>query len=808
MKSPCYHCGLPIAPGIDLSLEIAGQRQPMCCNGCLAVAESIVGNGLGDYYRHRDAMPESPREAMPALLKDLALFDHPEVQKPFVRQAGEHEREAALILEGITCAACVWLNESYIARQPGVISVNINYATRRAQVRWDERQIHLSQILEAVASIGYRAHPYDVARSEQLAQKERRAALWRVFVAGFGMMQVMMYALPAYIATEGSMTLDIVQLMRWASLALTLPVVTYSAAPFFVNAWRDIRLSRVGMDVPVAIGVGAAFLASLWATFTASGAVYYDSVTMFIFLLLGGRYFEMMARQQAVRNVETLARAVPAVAERLSRYPASETETVAAAELLSGDVIMVRPGAAIPADGKVINGESHADESLLTGESRPVAKHIGSEVIGGSNNMDGPILVRVTRVGEQTRLAAIRRLMDQAANDKPQLVRMADRIAARFVSALLVLAVATAVVWYFIDPTRALWVFVSVLVVSCPCALSLATPAAMTVAAGAFSRRGLLVARGHAIETLAKATHLMFDKTGTLTLGRVRLIEVLPCGDYRSDQVRDMAAALELGSSHPVAQALMQGVGNTVFEVQQLRSHTGSGVEAMVDGTNVRLGNGAFAAALHGQPMPQAVRDWEAAGATVVAMADARGWIGFFRLADTIRPDAAATVAKLKMFGLTLGMLSGDSSNAAQRVASEIGVDEATGGLSPEAKRQHLKALQQQGAVVAMIGDGVNDAPVLAQAQVSIAMDSGADLSRTQADIVLLGEALLPLADGVRMARRTLAIVRQNLIWAFVYNLTAIPLAMGGWVTPWMAGIGMSASSLLVVLNALRLQKD
>lgn len=782
----------------------------MCCNGCVAVAQAIIGNGLDDYYRHRDAMPESPREAMPVQLsnrlRDLALYDHPEVQKSFVRSAGEHEREAALIMEGITCAACVWLNESHIARQPGVTAVDINYATRRARVRWDERRIHLSQILAAVAAIGYRAHPYDANRLEQLAQKERRSALWRLFVAGFGMMQVMMYAIPAYIATEGSMTTDIAQLMRWASLVLTLPVMFYSAAPFFVNAWRDIRLFRVGMDVPVALGVGAAFAASLWATLTGSGEVYFDSVTMFIFLLLGGRYLEMMARQQAVRNVEALARAAPAITERLYRYPAHDTETIAAADLQCGDVVLVRPGSAVPADGEVIEGESQADESLLTGESRPVSKSVGDEVTGGSMNIDSPLTIRVTRVGEQTRLAAIRRLMDQAAMEKPKLVHMADRVAARFVSALLVLAAATALAWYFIDPSRALWVFVSVLVVSCPCALSLATPAAMTVASGALSRLGLLVARGHAIETLAKATHILFDKTGTLTRGQLQLTGILPYRDQSEDKLRSLAAALERGSTHPIARALGQEAAVTDV-VEQLRVHTGGGVEAVVNGVCIRLGKPEFAAVLHEQPLPQEVMHWQTEGATVVAMADAQGWLGFFRLADSVREDAAAMTRALRDMHLNLGILSGDSNEAAQGVASELEIEQIRGRMSPEAKREYIKTEQAQGAIVAMVGDGVNDGPVLAQAQISVAMGSGTDLARTQADMVLMGDSLMPIADGIKIARHTLAIVRQNLVWAFAYNLTAIPLAMAGMVTPWMAGIGMSASSLLVVLNALRLQK-
>jgi Cu2+-exporting ATPase len=582
----------------------------------------------------------------------------------------------------------------------------------------------------------------------------------------------------------------------------------YSSAPFFVNAWRDIRHLRVGMDVPVALGVGSAFLASMWATLTGSGAVYFDSVTMFIFLLLGGRYLEMVARQRAARNVEVLAQATPAIAERLHIYPLYDSETVAAADLRCGDVVLVRPGSAVPADGRVIEGRSQADESLLTGESQPVPKHEGDEVTGGSINIDSPLTIRITQAGEQTRLAAIKRLMDQAAVDKPKLVRMADRVAARFVSALLVLALVTALAWYFIDPSRALWIFVSVLVVSCPCALSLATPAALIVATGVMSRRGLLVVRGHAIETLAKMDHVMFDKTGTLTRGQLQLVEVLPWRDQSDEQLRALASALERGAVHPIARALAQNSVLTKASVEKITAYTGGGVEALLDDARIRLGKPEFAAALHQAKLPPEITRWEADGATVVAMADANGWLGFFRLADCIRDDAAQTIRELHHMHLATSILSGDSNEAAQLVAGSLAIEHTAGRLSPEAKREHIMATQARGAIVGMVGDGVNDAPVLAQAQISIAMGSGTDLARTQADMVLLGESLMPLADGIKTARRTLAIVRQNLLWAFVYNITAIPLAMAGLVTPWMAGIGMSASSLLVVLNALRLQKQ
>ena len=811
MSDDCYHCGLTIPPGTDFPVEIDGQRREMCCAGCQAVAEAIVAGGLDDYYRHRDAMPESPREAMPQALQELGLFDHPDVQKNFVRPIGEHEREAALILEGITCSACVWLNEQHIARQPGVTAIDINYATRRARVRWDERQIKLSQILEAIAAIGYRAHPYDAARSELLAQKERRSALWRLFVAGFGMMQVMMYAVPAYLAKADTMTADIEQLMRWASLILTLPVIFYSAAPFFSHAWRDLKMRRVGMDVPVALGVGAAFLASVWGTLTSSGDVYFDSVVMFIFFLLGGRFLEMVARQKAARGVEALARALPAFASCYSVYPGGELERVAVNNLIAGNVVLVSPGEVIPADCTVIEGVSSVDESLLTGESRPIRKQCDDLVIGGTMNIGSPLTLRVDHVGESSRLASIQRLMERASAEKPHIVEMADRIAARFVGALLSVAFLTGAVWWWLDPSQALWIFVAVLVVSCPCALSLATPAALTVATGVLSRNGVLVTRGHAIETLARATHVVFDKTGTLTEGRPVLVETLVTGALDQHRALILATEMELGSEHPISRAFQDAAGRSsvgaVDEVRSIRAVTGQGIEAEWHGKPVRLGNPEFVGAMHALPLPEACLAWQSQGDTIVALGTADGWIGIFRLSDRLRTGTARAIAALRMQRLQLSVLSGDASETVTRLAADLGIDSALGGMTPEGKHDVIRNLQQQGAVVAMVGDGVNDAPVLAQAHVSIAMGGGTDIARSQGDVVLLSNDLENLSIGIETARRTLRVIRQNLVWAFAYNIVAIPLAMMGLVTPWLAGIGMSASSLLVVLNALRLQR-
>ena len=806
-EAPCYHCGQPVPDDVELSVAVGGEERPMCCHGCQAVAQSIVANGLEDYYRSRDSLPEAPREAMPAILEQLALYDHADFQKSFVKTLGESEREASLLLEGITCAACIWLNERHVGKLPGVTAVDINYATRRARVRWDESRIRLSDILGAIAAIGYRAYPYDAAKNEEISRKERRDALWRLWVAGFGMMQVMMYAYPMYIA-DGDMTADVESMMRWASLLLTLPVVFYSAAPFFRNAWRDLRLRRVGMDVPVALGVGAAFVASCWATFWQAGEVYFDSVSMFVFFLLGGRYLEMTARQKAVSVTEALARLLPAFAQKMPNFPVDRsTEQRLVADLRPGDHVLVRAGDIVPADGRVVEGVSCADEALLTGESRPVPKSPGEPVTGGTINAESPLVVWVEQVGAGTRLSAIISLMERAAAEKPRIVELADRIASYFVATLLFVAAAVAVGWYFADPSRALWITVSVLVVTCPCALSLATPVALTVAAGALAKDGLLVTRGHAIETLARATHFVFDKTGTLTTGRMHLVDVAVLGGLERDECLAVAAALEHSSEHPVASALRRAAGVALPLATDVVAEPGQGIAATIAGRNYRIGRPAYALALGSGPLPEAAAAWLDSGDTVVALADATSCLALFRIGDEVRPESAALVGELLAAGKKVVLLTGDAPAVARRVAGQLGITDVRAGVTPQGKHDCVTALQAGGAVVAMIGDGVNDAPVLAQAQVSVAMGGGAQLARTQSDFVLLSENLNHLRHGLRRTIRTLQVIRQNLWWSFAYNFIALPLAIAGYVTPWLAGIGMSASSLLVVLNSLRIQR-
>ena len=442
--SGCFHCGLPVPDGAHYPIQFEGETRQACCRGCQAVAQTIIDSGQGAYYTHRTALPATPQQAE-AELAQLGLYDLPEIQESFVRTESENIREAALILENIVCAACIWLNERHIAGLPGVLSVEINYATRRARVRWDNSRIQLSAILKAVSDIGYIAHPFDPGRSDDIYKRERNTAIKRLSIAGLGMMQVMMYALPGYTATD--MSPDIRLLMRWASLVLTIPVVGYSAWPFFLGAWRDLKRRTLGMDVPVALGVATAFIASVYSTFSGHGEVYYDSVAMFIFLLLTGRFLEMNARRRAGAAVEELVKLIPATTTRLPNWPLRDEEKVPVARLAVGDHVLVRPGETLPADGVVAEGNSAVSEAMLTGESLPVSKSANARVVGGSLNQASPLVVRVDRLGADTRLASIVRLLDRAQSEKPRIGKLADRAAAWFVGLLLLITVAVGVAW-------------------------------------------------------------------------------------------------------------------------------------------------------------------------------------------------------------------------------------------------------------------------------------------------------------------------------------------------------------------------
>lgn len=812
----CFHCGQPLTPAEPAFIaDVEGSARSFCCGGCQTLAQTLHAAGFGHLYgdASRFARPiddAARREAEPV----WAAYDTRELRQQFVRALGDGKAEVTLAPEGIRCAACAWLIEQRLGQMPGVDLAVANVATRRVVVRWRESQQSVSALLGALADIGYMAWPFEVSRSDRQDRRERRGLLMRMAVAMLGMMQVMMYAWPIY-THEATIDAGQLQLMRWASLALTLPVVFYSASPIFAGAWRSLRQRAMGMDVPVAIGVAAGFLASAAATVRGVGEVYFDSVTMFVAFLLLARYLELRVRHASRSGAEMLARQLPATCERLTE--GGTAERVPVARLGAGDRIRVKAGEIVPVDGVVLTGVSELDESMLTGEARPVRRSIGDAVLAGCFNTTSPLEVRVARIGANTRLAEIVAVLDRALAEKPRLAMLADRVAGWFVGALLGMAAVTGIVWAgWIDPSRAILVTVAVLVVSCPCALSLATPAALAAAGAALSRRGVLLTRAHAIETLARVTDIVLDKTGTLTEGRFAVVLTEATGHLEADVCLAIAAAMEQGGEHPIARAFHDAgaplAGRAQPSVDDLRNVPGQGVEACIDGRRMRLGRRDFAAALAlgagvwvGDDAAIGASGNAHLGATEVWLGASEGLLARFCLSDIARPQTPALLDALDLLGIRTHLISGDNVEAVRWWADQFGMEAAHGAVTPEGKRAYVAALQEKGAVVLAVGDGINDAPVLAQAQVSIAIGSGAPLAQAGADAVLTHGGVAEIAHAIAAARRTRRVVRQNLGWAFFYNIVAIPLAATGLVTAWMAGIGMSASSLLVVANAWRL---
>nr|MBP6563579.1 heavy metal translocating P-type ATPase [Neisseriaceae bacterium] len=737
MEKTCFHCGLDVPESLDLPIQFEDEPHPACCAGCQAVAQSIIDAGLSAYYTQRTQ--DAQKAALPPedVMAQLRLYDLAEVQSSFVSVKENDRREALLMLDGITCAACVWLIEQQLLRLPGVINVELNFTNHRARVLWDETKVKLSDILLRVQSTGYTAHPYDAMRFEEQAKNSRKQALTRLWVAGLSMMQVMMYAVPVYLSDSGEIEPTFLWLLHWTSLILTLPVMLYSATPFYQGAWRDLNNRRVGMDTPVAIAVILSFLGSFYALVTkVEHGIYFDSISMFVFLLLGGRYLEQIARRKAGDATERLIKLVPAFCHRLVDYPQSQAVTEGlVANAAVGDVLLVKAGEVIPVDGLVLSGEGEVNEAMLTGESRPVHKQAGVGVTAGTLNLHSPLIVATEKIGNETRLSAIVRLLDQALGQKPKLAELADRYATWFVGILLLVAVLTFLGWtYYVDAERALWITVSLLVISCPCALSLATPAALAAATGNLASQGLLVSRAHALETMAQVTDVVFDKTGTLTQGQMSVREVLCLGDIDAEQALVMATALEQQSEHPIARAFVAPSGHKLPAVGQLVNTMGQGLSAVIDGVCWRIGRVSYVAQSAGE-VPEALAQWTP-GATIVALGNEQGFQAAFALDDEVKDSAVAAVQQLQRQGLSVHVLSGDHLGAVQALAATMKLDAYTAEATPEDKLTYVSALQAQGKRVLMVGDGINDAPVLAKANVSIAMGSGADVAQEGGDMV------------------------------------------------------------------------
>ncbi|MDV7104352.1 heavy metal translocating P-type ATPase [Vibrio sp. TH_r3] len=786
MTLSCFHCGEDVPVDSNYIVEILGKPQPMCCPGCQAVAQTIIDSGLESYYQFRTEKAEKA-ELVPEQLKALINYDNEDVQSEFVRK-DNNTSEITLSLEGVTCAACAWLIEKQISDKTGVNSIRVNTTTNRAILSWDNSKAKLSDLLSAIHNLGYKAAPFEADAHEAFFHQSMKQYLYRLGVAGLASMQVMMLAVALYFEVFGDLDDEFKQYLRIVSLLFATPVLIYSALPFYLNAWRSIKGKTLGMDVPVSIALIFAYSASVIATVQEKGEVFFESVSMFTFFLLLGRFLEMRARRKAAAASANLLKLIPAMATKI------DGTQVPVRVLQPGDKVKVLPGEHIPADGIILKGRIHVNESMLTGESIPIVKTVGDNVYAGSINTDEAFQFEVTSSKADSMLANIVRLQDEAQMSKPKIALLADIIARYFIAVILIIASITWFYWHQHQPEDAFWIMLSVLVATCPCALSLATPTAITCATSRMGDLGLLLRKSHVIETFCKVNHLVIDKTGTLTKGEIVIDNVALFSDYNEKLCRAIAAALETHANHPIANAFKQYADNKI-EVSHVKNIIGSGIKGQWNDQECRIGNARFVLGDHSRAVPSSV-----------FLSINGNHVATFCYSDPIRPESQSFISTLNQLGIKTTLLTGDSLVNAEPIAKNLAIHSVIADASPSEKLKCLRSLDEK-QITLMVGDGINDAPTLSGAHLSIAMGGGTDVAKASADIVLLGDKLSKILTARKLALKARKIIRENLLWSLGYNLFILPLAVTGNVAPYIAVVGMSASSIIVVTNSLRLLK-
>lgn len=780
----CFHCGeaLPAQPP---RMVVDDVPRDFCCPGCATAAQWIRDAGLAQYYTLRQSNPARSTESG----DDFAEWLHPDIVSAHV-QAVAGGLEITVAVRELRCAACAWLIDRFLVRLDASVDVSANAATSRVRLRWNPQRIALPVLLQQMAALGFAPTLAGSPAQQREEQRQHRRELLRLGVAGLGAMQAMMFAEALYLDTAGQMAPATRDFLRWTAVLLSTPVVFYAGWPFIAGLLRDLRRGAVSMDLLAGSAILLAYAASLIETLRGGAHIWIDAAVMFVFLLLAARQLEAWARRRARARTEALAQAVPAFACREGSD--GNTQRVPVTQVRAGDVLRVAAGEALPADGVLLDAPAALDESLLSGEALPQRREPGERVLAGSSCGDAPLRLRVSQAGAATQLAALVRLVDQAQAQRPQLARLADRVAAWFIGGLLAAAALTFVLWWPTDPTRAFEIMLAVLVVSCPCALSLAVPAALAAAQDSLARLGVLVLRADALDTLARVDVLLLDKTGTLTTSKSQLREVSLYSSHDRAQVLQLASALQAGATHPLAAAFAEAA-NEPLAVSDWRRVAGQGVQASFAGHSYRLGRAEFAVG--------------GADDGAVWLGDGRKPFARFGIGQHLRDDAAAMAQALRAQGVQLELASGDAATAVAEIAAALGIAQFRARQSPPDKLARARELQAQGRVVAMLGDGINDAPVLAGANVSFAFAEGAVTTHRAADFLLTSSSLLRVPEAIAIARRTRRIVRQNLAWALAYNALALPFAAAGWIAPGLAALGMTTSSLLVVLNALRLRR-
>ena len=793
MADTCFHCG-EACPQPPILVERGGEKLAMCCHGCRAVSDLIFSSGLDRYYEFRTS-------------EGRKIGDEPELVTQVWRSCDQREDlwgektadglyDLLLQTEGVECAACAWLIRSRLEPSPGVKRVQVDMGTGYTRILWNPELTSLSSLASELTRIGYRPH-LPLAESEQRARlKERRNAMLRVGVAGLGMMQVMMYAVGLYAGEALGITAGARRFLEWTSLLVTIPVVLFSARPFFTSALASLSARRLNMDVPVALAITVAFIASCVNFLRGSGAVYFDSVVMFVFFLSSARYIQLAQRHRNLEGGAALARLLPEWARRVGD---GDMETVLAIDLEVGDRVRVRAGEAFPADGTIVEGTTEVDEALLTGESHPVSRRIGEKVVGGSINITSPVEIRVDAVGNDSTVSAMGRMLVRAGGEKSRFVTASERIAGWFVAVVLLIALLTGAGWLYFQTNGALSAVLAVLVVSCPCALSLAAPAAVAAAGRSLLSHGVMMTSGVAIEALAEIDVAVFDKTGTLTRGlptvsAIHLNRAYP--DFDEYRVLAIAAALEAHSAHPLGRAFKSP--GEMPELTQIEAVNHGGVTGLLNGERWAIGSAEFTGLESDDSGGSCISVW---------LTCAGQWVARFEISDDLRPGAAETMKKLQAVNIRTAIASGDTKESVLAVARQLGANEWFARQTPQMKIDRVKSWQREGGRVLMVGDGVNDAPVLAAADVSMTVSGATDLANSAADFILTGESLDSVIRTMEIAGATRQVIHQNFTWAIVYNVLALPLAIAGVLQPWMAALGMSLSSLLVVANSARLSR-
>lgn len=793
MQPTCFHCGESVPPGISLFVTIDDVKQEMCCIGCQSVADAIVDNGLTDYYKFRTEPAQKGTPLVPEQLQKNKLLDDEALQDEFLHKQ-DGIKETILTIEGISCAACAWLIEMQLTKVNGIVSISVNATTQRATVKWYDEKINLSDILASIETIGYQALPFKASSAEQLNQKRSKVFIKRLGISGILMMQVMMIAIGLYFGAFSDMSEHNLVYLRWCSLILTLPIVTYGAFPFYTGAFNAIRVTRLSMDVPVSIAIILAFSASVWATVHQSGEVYFESVAMFTFLLLIGKFLEFRARSRAAEVSANLLKLMPMTATLLT---GGEEELIAAKNLQAGNIVIVKPGEIVPADGTILTGSSQLNEAMLSGEQLPVDKTVGDNVFAGTINGDGNMTIDVKHAGSHSFLSQLIRLSESSQAHKPKIAKLSDKIAQYFVAVILLTAIGTAIYWQQHMPEEAFWITLSVLVATCPCALSLATPTALTCGTTRLNRDGIMIKSAHVMETLPQVDLVAFDKTGTLTSGDFVISKVTVFdNEYDQKTLLNIAAALESHSEHPLAKAFAEH-RNIDIQASDIEVKSGFGVIGNINSVQYQIGKPSW--------LINSEINLSTDSAQCVLVANNK-LIASFELQDNIRPDAAQLIEYFALNNINTMMLSGDSKQGCKKVANELNIAQVHSNLTAQEKMIVLKEKVKTNTV-AMIGDGVNDTPVFGAAHVSIAMGSGTDVAKSGSDVILLNNSLATIKTLKHIAHKTKKIIWQNYLWALGYNAIVLPLAVSGFITPYMAVIGMSASSILVITNSLRLLK-